>query len=303
MASSVTASGLLAAGLIYLAYTANVDDPIQLGQGLLMFALAFVPALQWARSGGSRFPVFEPILLLCAVPMPLRGTPAQCAGATRRLRAGGDRARGLDCHSVRSQRHPDLPGHPRRPLRARCVLWRESILSERAEGLIVYGLILSTLYVYVSIFTTLIPADLESLLRAVFFGLSILCTFVSTQRWGRGEMSSAGKLVLTLSLLAQVIFTSTTLILITAPESDRDRPARLRVRGKRVPWVVIAVVFVSMAVLHTGKTRMREKYCGPKPKRFHSPPSGGLPAFYSEWIPATASPFPRTTGKRPSATS
>ncbi len=275
----VTASALLAAGLVYLAYTANVDDPIQLGQGLLMFALAFVPALQWARSGGSRFPVFEPILLLCAnaYAIPLLNAREQLASYAPEVisRAGWT----VILYEVSAI----LAYQATRGRSGRARFWGESILSERVESLIVYGLIVSTLYVYVSIFTTLIPSDIESLLRAVFFGLSILCTFVSAQRWGRGEMSSAGKLVLTLSLVAQVIFTSTTLILITALSLIGIALLGYVSGGKRVPWVVIAVVFVSMAVLHTGKTRMREKYWDLN-QNSPLPTLGKLPAFYSEWI-------------------
>ena len=43
-----------------------MTDSLHLFQGLVIFALSFVPGLLWAKSGGSRFPVFEPIMLLCA---------------------------------------------------------------------------------------------------------------------------------------------------------------------------------------------------------------------------------------------
>src|SRR3954467_7194843 len=57
---------VLFATMAYLAYKAQVDDVVHLELGLIMFALAVVPSLLWARDGGSRFPVFETIMILCA---------------------------------------------------------------------------------------------------------------------------------------------------------------------------------------------------------------------------------------------
>ena len=50
---------LLVATLVYLAYKADVGDPLHLFQGLLIFVLSVLPSLFWARTGGSRFPAFE----------------------------------------------------------------------------------------------------------------------------------------------------------------------------------------------------------------------------------------------------
>ncbi len=61
-----TGSWILVGLLCYLGYTANTDDILHVVFGLVIFALSLVPALLWARAGGSRFPVFETILILCA---------------------------------------------------------------------------------------------------------------------------------------------------------------------------------------------------------------------------------------------
>src|SRR5258708_18845971 len=78
----LTASVILAATLCYLAYKANVDDVVHLFLGLVMFALALLPCLLWARGGGSRFPVFETILALCAnaYALPVLNAREQLAG-------------------------------------------------------------------------------------------------------------------------------------------------------------------------------------------------------------------------------
>src|SRR4051812_27211569 len=73
---------ILCGALVYLAYKSNVDDVIHLGLGLMMFTLSVLPALLWARDGGSRFPVFETILILCAnaYAMPVLNAHEQLAG-------------------------------------------------------------------------------------------------------------------------------------------------------------------------------------------------------------------------------
>ncbi len=78
----VTGSVLLGGLLGYLAYTANVEHNLHRVLGLVMFALAVLPALLWARTGGSRFPVFETILLLCAnaYAMPVLNAREKLAG-------------------------------------------------------------------------------------------------------------------------------------------------------------------------------------------------------------------------------
>ena len=51
--------------------------------------------------------------------------------------------------------------------------------------------------------------------------------------------------------------------------------------GKRIPWAVIGVTFAVMAVLHTGKTQMREKYWD---QQYPAPSMTQLPAFFTEWV-------------------
>ena len=160
----LTALGLLTAALAYLAYTANVSDVLHLYLGLIIFALAAVPSLLWARSGGSRFPVFETILILCAgaYAMPVLNAREQLANYSSDVitRAGltvilYQLSAIITYLSVRGQ-----PG--------RSQFWRESIITSQIEKLIVYGLLTSTAYIWISTFTTWVPRDLESVLRAVF---------------------------------------------------------------------------------------------------------------------------------------
>ena len=273
----LTALGLLTAALAYLAYTANVSDVLHLYLGLIIFALSAVPSLLWARSGGSRFPVFETILILCAgaYAMPVLNEREQLANYSSEVitRAGltvilYQLSAIITYLSVRGQ-----PG--------RSQFWRESIITSQVEKLIVYGLLTSTAYIWISTFTTWVPRDLESVLRAVFYGVSILCTFVTAQRWGRGEMTQTEKTVLLCTLIPQLIFMCVGLILIASISLLGIALLGYLSGGKRIPWLVIGVTFAIIAVLHTGKTRMREKYWE---QHLPAPTMSELPAYFSEWV-------------------
>jgi hypothetical protein len=122
---------------------------------------------------------------------------------------------------------------------------------------------------------------MESVLRAVFFGVSILCTFVSAQRWGRGEMNSTEKVVMLVTIIPQLIVMSVDLVLISAICQLGIALLGYLSGGKRIPWLAIAIAFPILAILHTGKTRMREIYWQEGASR---PTTTQLPAYFSEWV-------------------
>lgn len=269
--------GLLSVSLVWLAWKSKTDDPIHLFQGLVIFVLSILPSLFWARTGGSRFPAFETIMLLCAnaYAMPLLNANEQLATYSHEIitRGGWAVLLYLGTANIVYRTTSGLPG--------RGMFWRETLISHGVEKKIVYGMILSTTYVYISEFTTLIPRDLVSPLRAVFYGVGILCTFVSSQRWGRGDMTSGEKAVLLCTLLPQLIFMSVGLILISAIGLLGIAFLGYLSGGKRIPWIALGTAFIIIAVLHTGKTRMRDKYWD----GLHQAPTlTQLPAYFAEWV-------------------
>jgi hypothetical protein len=273
----LTASVLLTGMLCYLAYKAEVEDPVHLALGLIMFALSVVPSLLWARSGGSRFPVFETILILCAnaYAMPVLNAREQLAGYAPEVVTRACLA--VIFYQVTAiltyQAVRGVPGRSR--------FWRESLLNDQVEKFIIYGLFLSTGYVWISTFTTWVPREVESILRAIFYGVGILCTFVTTQRWGRGQLNQTEKTILVCTLVPQLFIMSVGLILIGAISLIGIALLGYVSGGKRIPWLVIAVTFITLAVLHTGKTRMRTKYW----EEMHPAPTFiQLPAYFAEWI-------------------
>jgi len=272
-----TGLALLAGALAYLAFHAQVYENLHLYQGLTIFTLSFIPGLLWAKSGGSRFPVFEPIMLLCAnaYAIPL-----------------------LNGHEQLLQYHPDVitkagwavilyqvtaiavyqvtRGRP-----GEGSFWNQEILGQQVEQFVIYGLVLSSTYVGISTFTHWIPSELESILRAAFFGVGILCTFISCQRWGRGELTESDKAVIICALVPQMIFQTIGLLLIDTLSLLGIALLGYLSGGKRIPWIVIISAFSLLAILHNGKSQMRQKYW-----EYQTPLPGisELPAFYSEWI-------------------
>ncbi len=272
-----TGLALLAGALAYLGYHAQVYESLHLYQGLTIFTLSFVPGLLWAKSGGSRFPVFEPIMLLCAnaYAIPL-----------------------LNGHEQLLQYHPDViskagwavilyqitaitvyqitRGRP-----GEGSFWNQEILGRQVEQYVVFGLVLSSAYVGVSTFTHWIPVEFESILRAGFFGVGILCTFISCQRWGRGELTESDKAIIICTLVPQMIFQTMSLLLIDTLSLLGIALLGYLSGGKRIPWIVILSAFSLLAILHNGKSQMRQKYW-----EYQVPLPGitGLPAFYGEWI-------------------
>jgi hypothetical protein len=268
---------LLAAALAYLGYTANTQNSLHVYQGLLIFVFSVLPSLLWAKTGGSRFPVFETIMLLCAnaYAMPLLNAREQLAGYSDEVitRAGWAVIVYVVTANIAYRTVSGYPGRNR--------FWTESLLTPRIESLVVYGMVLSTVYIGISVFTAWIPHELGSVLRAIFFGLGILCTFVSAQRWGRGDMTQGDKAVFVCAIIPQLIFMSISLVLIGAISQVGIALLGYLSGGKRIPWLVIVVTFSLLAVLHTGKSKMREKYWEAE---LPQPTITQLPAYFTEWF-------------------
>jgi hypothetical protein len=272
-----TGATLLALTLGYLGFTSNVEETLHLYLGLLIFILALLPGLLWARTGGGRFPVFETMMLLCAntYALPLLkghellatypGAVITKAGMTVLLY----QISAFVCYQF-------VSGPP-----GRAAFWRESLINNQLEKVMIYGLTLSTFYVWVSAFTEWIPAEMNSVLRAVFFGIGIICTFVGTQRWGRGELTAAEKSAFFVNLAVQLILMSISLILIGTISLIGIAILGYITGGKRIPWLVLILAFLFLAILHGGKTRMREKYWEGK---LPQPTTGQLAGYYTEWI-------------------
>ena len=282
-----TGLGLLAAALLYLGYTAQVSDILHLYQGLIIFTLSFVPGLLWAKSGGSRFPVFEPIMLMCAnayaIPL-INGHEQLLQYAPEVISKAGWTVILYQVSAIAAyQLTQGRPGES--------FFWHEEILGRQVNKFVVYGLLFSSVYIAIATFTPWIPSAIESVLRAGFFGIGILCTFISSQRWGRGELTESEKAVIICTLVPQLVMQTIGLLLIDSLSLLGIALLGYLSGGKRIPWVPMLSAFFFLAILHNGKSQMRHKYWE---QQAPSPTFTQLPAFYSEWIGYGLQPAQKT---------
>ncbi len=270
--------GLLAALCAYFVITAQVQDVLHLYLGLVILALSVLPMIFWLRTGGAHFPVFEPVMLLCAgaYALPLLGRNEAVAiySADTVTLAG---------FSVFLYQLSAIAAYAlTRGLPGRGGFWRDTVITSEVARLVPYGLVLSTIYIGVSTFTTWVPSSIESVLRAIFYGLSILCSFVMFQRWGRNELKPQEKALFGTLFVLQLIFFCATLLLIGVISQVGIGLLGYLSSGRRVPWVMMLIAFFTLAVLHNGKSEMRAIYWSPEEQTI--PKFTQLPGFFSRWF-------------------
>jgi hypothetical protein len=246
--------------------------------GLLMLGLAFLPALLWAKQGRASLPVFECLLFTTAN-----------AYALPLLSGHSDLVRYTDEEITRAafavilfqafaiSIHRMVAANS-----ATSRFWQEDVLSQAISKWLGYGLGLNTLYVIVSTFTTLIPPGIGSVLRAVFFGLGIICMFITSRRLGLGELGPGQRAYFFLNLVIQCVCMMATLYLVTTVSLLLLTLTGYVSASGRVPLIATGLCLTILALLHNGKSQMRDKYWTEDERLIPKPLL--LPAFYSEWI-------------------
>jgi hypothetical protein len=282
----LTALALAIGSGLYFAAKAEVDDPAHLFLGLGIYALSLWPFLDWLRQGGSRFPVFEPMMALCAnayaLPL-LNGHKFLSAYPASSVTFAGVAVLAYQAAAIAAYRL--TRGRP-----AAGRFWRDSIFSRKVESFVSHGLLLSTVYMGLSLFTTVVPPDLESILRAVFQGIGILCTFVVAQRWARAELSQGERWFFGALFVLQLVFQGTILMLIGVMSLVGIATLGYMSAGNKLPLIPLLAVFVILAVLHNGKTAMRDIYWTEDGRA--RPALGEVPAFYLQWLEQGLRPPP-----------
>ncbi len=271
--------GILATAALcaYFAFVFPIDDPLHRFQGLAILILSVLPGLLWARRQESAFPVFQTFMVtgLNSFALPLLG--------------GHELLRHYPVESVTAAAwgvilfqfcaiaaYELLPGVPKIG-----IWWNMPLFSGSIDRLLRIGLGLSTLYTLLSEFTELIPSELNSILRAIAFGIGTLCTFLLSRAWGAGELNGKHKIFFGIMLGLQSLLLVSTLFLVSGLSLIVLALIGYVSGGKRIPIVTCLLLFVCMAVLHNGKSAMRMKYWendAPRPTLWE------LPSFFGEWV-------------------
>jgi len=278
-----------AAACAYYGFTARVDDPLQLYAGLVIFLLASLPAILWARGGGRQLPVFEVLMLTTAncYALPLlnghsavvRYPPALTLQAA--LTVILFQVSALGVYYLLKVR----PG--------RTAFFTREVLADKVNRYIGYGLTLTSCYTFAALFTDWIPGDLNGILRAIFYGIGIVAVFVQSRRWGLGTLGYHEKAPFIINAALQVALQWTTIFLVNGLSVIMLGIVGYVSGSRRIPFVVIAVSLGTMSLLHNGKFEMRARYWGLSGERKQLQVQD-IPAFYMEWIECSLTTNPLT---------
>lgn len=276
--------GYVALGLLmaYFWREQRWEDPLLSLANVAMLALGVIPMLRWLQRNDATYPIME-FLQLTTVPFyavpaltgheALQGYPEEIM-----LRASFVViAFQLSCigggvfAAQTFRRGPHDAG----------AWWRAEILPEEKMKFTAYTAVLATLWVGVTSFTSLVPRDWIGTLRAVFFGIGIISVFVQARMWGAGHLSNGLKVLFVANLLAQVALLFVSLLLINGMSLLLTAGIGYFSVARRLPWLPVLAIVPLLAVLHNGKSRMRQIYWEEKQA---APSVLQLPAYFTQWF-------------------
>jgi hypothetical protein len=274
--------GGLIALILYYAYTASVDDPFHLYLGLIIMVLGCFPGLMWARGDTKPFPIFETFMLTTvnAYAIPLLSGHQQLGNyhpeviTTAALGIILFQSLAIGCYfQVKAQ--------PRRT-----PFWSEPIVTDKLSRYLSYGMALTTIYTalttfYRELFFKFIPHEAEGVLRAAFFGIGIVATFLASRRWGAGTLPRRDRSFFATNFIIQIILQCASLFLVGGISMIVLALLGYVSSARRLPIAMLMVVIPVLGILHNGKSVLRAKYWseGAKPIGLTD-----LPAFYFEWV-------------------
>jgi len=268
----------VAALLGYYVFKAEVRTDVHLLLGLTIALLSAVPALAWIKRERGSLPVFEVFILtgLSAYALPLLNAHESLVNYsnedinTAALAVILFQIAAIAVYEAVSGRA--LTGR----------FWRDELITSDSRHWLLYGMALNTAYTCISTFTTLVPLSLEGILRAVFFGIGLICTFITARRLGARELSSGERLCFFLMLVVQCLATFATLFLVGALSTVVLAIIGFVSSRRHIPFVATVSILILFAVLHNGKAAMRDIYWVGDERVIPAPPQ--LPGFFSEWI-------------------
>ncbi len=267
----------LVAAVVWSFYVNSGDFALRTVLGIGIIILSSLPALAWASKRHAWFPAFEISMLTC-IPfyaVPLLSSHAELSPYPEAI--VNEAAFLVLLYIVAANAGFLMLRNP-----AQAPPWAlSSLVPQEALRYIPVGVVLNTIYIYVSSMENIIPTAYDGTLRALFFGLGILCTFILARLLGQGELSRGTAVFFIGNLIAQVVILFSQLYLINGLSLVILAFIAYSAAQRRVPWTIL-IVFVSVvALLHNGKSEMRRIYweeAKPAPTLLE------LPGFFSEWV-------------------
>jgi len=256
------------------------QNPFLLILTICIFCLGIVPMLQWLERGDEAYPLPE-VLQLTLVPfyaVPLFSEheaimvyPESTLVTATLLVVLFQLSCFLGALAA---------GHTfERPSR---VGWLEqAIVSENSLKFTTYTLMTTTLWLLVSTYTQWVPANLGGTLRAIFFGIGTLSTFILARMWGSDQLTPQQKVLFIINVVLQIILPSLGLLLVTGLITFLLAFVGYFSTARRFPWLVCLIALITFSVLHNGKYRMRQIYWGEDTQPVSLIQT---PAYLSEWV-------------------
>lgn len=244
-----------------------------------IYILAALPAIKWALHDGEGYPAFQ---VLCLSLIPTQAVPLLTK--TEELRQFSEETVRQAALVVVAFQLTLIATHAlvkASPLRN--PFWNEPIVSRNIAPLLSTTLSLGTAYFVGTTFFFSAPAGLEGPLRAVFSGLSAVSAYTLANYYSGDELPKQLRAPFIANIVIQTLTFASSLIMAQGITLVVTSLLGYLSRAKRIPWVAILTVIALVAILHTGKSAMREKYWSPE-KRGIALRIMDLPAFYVEWV-------------------
>ncbi|MBC8010670.1 MAG: O-antigen polysaccharide polymerase Wzy [Burkholderiales bacterium] len=272
-------AGIIALGLtsVWFLFRSAGELSLQTLFGLAVLILAALPALRWARLQRRWFPVFE---IACLIYVAFYALPLLSDHSELDIYPDavvGEAGLLVTLYLGMAVLAFEFTSRP-----ARSPAWlHTSLLPTTFAGYVPVGQSLNTVYLYIITFTQLIPFELAGSLRALFFGLGTLSTFILARQAGLGALSRQTTGLFVLNIVLQVFFHFAQLYLIGGISLLALTLIAYVSARRQVPWITCIVVLPMIAFLHLGKPGMRATYWqggAPLPTVFE------LPGFFGQWI-------------------
>lgn len=273
--------GCLLAFIVYRGWALPVE---QLGLTLLCTCLAAWPALRWLKLQPYPFPAFEVFMLTC-IPFYALQLVSEHEGIA--MYDEGVVLKAM-LAVILFQVSAMVAFYRTVAFEKNTPFWNEPIFTRDITRWLPLGLWLNVAYLYVGYFTDWLPGDINSILRAIFFGIATACTFLLGRQWGADELNQHTKTNLFLALLTASILQISSLYLISTIASVMVFFLAYISAGKRIPVLPLALIFIVLTVLHNGKGEMRAKYWAEGVPRIQVT---DLPELFSEWLEHGLEPF------------
>lgn len=274
---------ILIASILYFFWTTGGDISMAQLIAIGIMVLASLPILNWAKQKRTWFPAFEISMLTCvafyAVPMFKSSEELINYGNSSQNQASLLVLIYLVCANLAFNAVRN---------RGRRAQWATtSLLPSNSVQWIPAGMVLNVLYIYASVYLNVFPSNLDGTLRALFFGLGIMSTFVLSRMWGLRLLNNGQITSFVLCLLSYLILSFSTLYLIGGISMTALALIAYTSARRKVPIIALFLLIIVVGTLHLGKSQMRHKYWDLELNPNKEAPItslADLPAFYTEWV-------------------